>query len=501
MAYQNDYDKLLRDIRGSGQNWSEYDLQLAQDNPDAGRSIFSAKQDFAKAQNDEDRLAANLSAERIRQTYGGYLGGKDGSGFTLAASSYRPADASSQSSLSTARQPVERAPQAAPYSSPYSGQISALIDALSEREPFSYSPAADPNYQSYAEQARRLGGQARQNALGSAAALTGGQLSSYALAAAQQAQNQYNAALSDRIPELQALAYEMYLGDLNQQRADLSALTALDEQAYNRYLDRRRDELDTWQRNYNLSRDLLADQRQEQERADSLARQEDGDWRQRYQDALSSLRYQDQTAYSRAQDQRAQDAERAAGLAAAGDYSGYGGLWDLSGAQLDALSAAYQADKARQNQQLARDAADWAAQYGDTSQARALGVDTSYRDRIQQADLASRLAGGSGTAKSSSRSKRSGASQSSQSSQSSRAAQPSRAAQNADNTPRTAGSQISTYREAADYLKSLGKDPSGLMTQAEWARHRSNASDTSGASSYASYPDYLHSFLSFASKR
>lgn len=270
MARKNDYDELMRDILASGQNWSDYDLDLARENPDAGRSIFTQKGAFASAQTDGEKLAANRAAEQIRQKYGGYSGGKDGSGFTLS-DKYAP--------------PVEN------YASSYGGAIDDLLEEIMGREPFQYSPGADPSYQAYSEKYRNLGRQAREDALGSAAAMTGGQLSSYAMTAGQQAQNAYNAQLSDAIPQLQQLAYDMYLGELGQKRSDLSALQGLDETQYGRFRDRRGDKLTNYQLNYQVGRDDLSD-----------ARYEDETKYNREQDALDRQYKQDADSYNRAMD-------------------------------------------------------------------------------------------------------------------------------------------------------------------------------------------------------
>lgn len=268
--YRNNYDDLLRRIHGSGQSWSYYDLNLARENPDAGMSIFTAKDSFSKAQTDEDRLAANRAAEQIRQKYGGYSGGKDGSGFTLS-DKYAP--------------PVEE------FTPTYGGAIDDLLEEIMGREPFTYSPGADPSYQAYSEKYRGLGRQAREDTMGSAAAMTGGQLSSYALTAGQQAQNAYNAQLSDKIPELEQLAYDMYLGDLNQKRTDLSTLQGLDETEYGRFRDQRGDKLDNYQLNYQVGRDDLSDQRYEDETKYN-----------REQDALDRQYQQDADSFNRAMD-------------------------------------------------------------------------------------------------------------------------------------------------------------------------------------------------------
>lgn len=346
MAYKNDYDDLLRKIRSSGQNWSGYDLDLARKDPDAGMSIYTAKDSFAKARTDQEKLAANRSAEDIRQKYGGYSGGADGSGFTLS-DRYAP--------------PVED------YTSGYADRIDDLLDELMDREPFRYSPGSDPSYQAYSEQYRDLGRQAREDTLGSAAAMTGGQLSSYAMTAGQQAQNTYNARLSDKIPELERLAYDMYLGDLGQKRSDLAALQGLDDAEYGRSRDRRGDALANYQYNYQTGRDALADRRYAQEYADRR-----GD-----------------VAYGRDQDKALTLYQ------SAGDASGLARLWGMSPEQTQSLVDRYAKQEKMTEDRAARELADWYAQYGDFSRLGALGVALpSQSAPVQRTGVGQQGAGG-----------------------------------------------------------------------------------------------------------
>lgn len=244
MGYTNNYEDLLRDIQESGQYWSDYDLELARNNPDAGRSIYTYKQQYYNATTDAERLAANQGAEAIRARYGNYTGGGDGSGYILSD---------------------KYAPQYTQYTSQYKDQINSLMNQLMNREAFSYNPAADPSYQAYSEKYRNLGNKAMQNALGSAAAMTGGQPSSYAMTAAQQAQNDYNAQLSNVIPELQQLAYNMYVGEGNAMRANLSSLMDLDQMAYGQHMDTWNANMDVWQNNYNVDADQYERDRYERE--------------------------------------------------------------------------------------------------------------------------------------------------------------------------------------------------------------------------------------------
>lgn len=121
------------------------------------------------------------------------------------------------------------------YNSPYTEAQQAVLDKLLNRDPFSYNYLEDPAYQAYAKQYAFYGDQARQDTLGDVAGMTGGMPSSYAVSAAQQAQNQWNSRLTDIIPELQNAAYQRYQGDF-QNNVDVSnILNTLDSTAYSRY--------------------------------------------------------------------------------------------------------------------------------------------------------------------------------------------------------------------------------------------------------------------------
>lgn len=241
--YNNEYEKLLASIQGSGQNWSQYDLELAQKNPQAGYSIFESKNDWLDAQAKGDKAgmdAANKAANDVRQYYGSYDGGKDGSGFTLLPQ-------------------YDEIPQFTEYESKYADQIQDLFDSIQNRDPFTYSPDADVSYQSYSEKYRNAGQKARDDTLGSMAAMTGGIPSSYAMTAAQQAQNNYNAALSDVLPQLEQLAYSKYVSEGNDMRQNLSTLMQMDNQAYQQHLDSYNNALNAWQLGYGVDRDRVGD--------------------------------------------------------------------------------------------------------------------------------------------------------------------------------------------------------------------------------------------------
>ena len=102
-------------------------------------------------------------------------------------------------------------------------RIDQMLDALLGEE-FNYDPASDKLYAAYRQQYERQADLAAANALGAAAALTGGQASTAAVAASQQAGGYYRAMLAGKLPELAQLAYERYSGE---RKTRLSAIDSL----------------------------------------------------------------------------------------------------------------------------------------------------------------------------------------------------------------------------------------------------------------------------------
>ena len=149
------------------------------------------------------------------------------------------------------------------YESAYAGTIDELVNKAVNREAFSYDPATDQAYQAYAKEYGRLGEQARQDTLGDVANNTGGLVSSYATTAAAQAQNQYNQALTDKIPELMQAAYARYNDDFNNNLNMIGVLQGLDNDEYGRFSDQRDYDRGVFvsDRNYNyqVGRDAVAD--------------------------------------------------------------------------------------------------------------------------------------------------------------------------------------------------------------------------------------------------
>lgn len=141
-----------------------------------------------------------------------------------------------------------------PFKSAYSEQIAALVQKAQDNTAnFKYDPMADASYQALAKEYARLGDRANENTIANQAALTGGRASSYAVSAAAQAQNQYNQALTDKIPELERLAYDRFNADRNYGLNLLGTMKSLDDSAFNRFTDQRNF-------NYQQGRDNVADQ-------------------------------------------------------------------------------------------------------------------------------------------------------------------------------------------------------------------------------------------------
>lgn len=177
------------------------------------------------------------------------------------------------------------------YSSPYSRQIDELLEAVMSREAFSYDLESDPLYDQYHKQAVREGDRAMRDAMGNAAALTGGYGSSYATTAGSQAYDYYLSRLNDRIPELEQLAYSKYLQEGQDLYNQLAALQGMEDRAYDRYLG----ELDAWESDRAFDYGIWSDALDQQNWQTSF------DY-QKAQDALAQQNWERELAYQQEQD-------------------------------------------------------------------------------------------------------------------------------------------------------------------------------------------------------
>lgn len=258
------------------------DLTLINDSGDLDL-IRQYTEAYNKAYAEGDKAgqqAAHDAAEKIRAKYD-YSGGVDGSEYIKLGTGASPAKADTSW--------LDKLGESS-YNYDQSGQISAKLDALLNRTPFSYDAVSDPLYQQYRKQYTREADRSAEDVLGKAAVMTGGMPSTAAVAASQQASDYQMSQMTDKIPELQQLAYSMYQDKLNGDRADLSTLIGLEDNNYNRWLA---------DRNYlyQLARDQVGDQ----QTADALAYQKQQDKLnydyQKERDAIEDARYDAEWQY------------------------------------------------------------------------------------------------------------------------------------------------------------------------------------------------------------
>ena len=176
---------------------------------------------YADSIGDEALKDAAHQAEEASRSAQGFSGGVDGSQRIALTNQY--GDFSFKSA------PV--------FYDAYGNKIADQRNKILNREAFSYNPEEDPLFAVYQAQYNREGNRATQNTIGEMAARTGGMASSYAGTAAAQAGQYYAQQLADRIPELQQLAYSMYMDDLNSGRQDLAMLEGASDRDYGRFMD------------------------------------------------------------------------------------------------------------------------------------------------------------------------------------------------------------------------------------------------------------------------
>ena len=130
------------------------------------------------------------------------------------------------------------------YQSRFEERLQALYDRIAGREAFDYEPEEDEAYQRYARLYAARGAAAMEDTLGKAAALTGGDGSSYAQSAGQQAYNGYLQELAALVPELRQAALAEYQQEGKALQEQYSLLHAQEKADYDRWQDERAD----WQK-------------------------------------------------------------------------------------------------------------------------------------------------------------------------------------------------------------------------------------------------------------
>lgn len=273
MAYT--YNDFLNAANGSGvmDRFSREDLTVAQKNPEYGLSMVSLMKDLAGATTAEQRLLATEAANQLRKNYGVYNAGGGYAGSHGSAignlqgqlQNYGSFNYANQGQLQQAQDKVNNfgsfnyanqeqldnlQGQLQNYGSFNYGNetiYQQLLNAVANQQHFSYDQAKDPSYSALKKTYLREGERAGANALAQAAAASGGQVSSYAAQAAQQANNYYAGQLADIIPTLEQNAYQRYLSDFERKLSGLGAVQSDRAQAQQQ-----------WQAGYDLLLNNLA---------------------------------------------------------------------------------------------------------------------------------------------------------------------------------------------------------------------------------------------------
>ena len=231
------YDDFVKAANQKGlfQEFSQADLQTAQRYPEFGMSILGLKEDIHQATTPEAKLLANEMANQLRSSYGGYTGGKYGADYI--------SDGKIPNQIDSVLDKINgfgsfNFDQELPsYENQYAEQQQALLDAIINRPDFSWSKEDDPQWHSYRKSYLREGDRATADALGQAAAASGGRPSTAAVTAATQAGDYYATQLNDIIPTLYQQAYDRYLNEYNMSLQDLNAVNTQEQLDYTKYLD------------------------------------------------------------------------------------------------------------------------------------------------------------------------------------------------------------------------------------------------------------------------
>ena len=231
------YDGFINAASNAGLlgEFSQADLDTAKKYPEFGYSILGLKQDIHKATTPEAKLLANEAANQLRSSYGGYTGGKYGADYI--------SDGKIPNQIDSVLDQINNFgsfsfDQDAPvYNNQYAEQQQALLDAIINLPDFSWSKEEDPQWSSYKKSYLREGDRATANALGQAAAASGGRPSTAAVTAATQAGDYYATQLNDIIPTLYQQAYDRYLNEYNMSLQDLNAVNNQEQLDYAKYLD------------------------------------------------------------------------------------------------------------------------------------------------------------------------------------------------------------------------------------------------------------------------
>ncbi len=230
------YDDFTKDVESAGLtgSFSDADLELAKNNPEAGKKLMGYKIDYNNATTDEGRAVANESANAVRKQEGGYSGGIDGLG-----TEYKATDSTEDVGEQQTAEDI------------YKERRSELMD----RDEFSYDIENDSKWANYKSQYTDAMEAAGSDTLARIASASGGRISTAAARAAAQTEAEYMSDMADKAVELEEDAYSRWLKEQELKQQDLENLRDVYAEDYDRewsekeYEDERADAV--WEQNYN----------------------------------------------------------------------------------------------------------------------------------------------------------------------------------------------------------------------------------------------------------
>ncbi len=189
------------------------------------------------------------------------------------------------------------------YESPYSGKIDAMLEKLNSQPQFNPASVYDsPEYRALEERTNQFADKSRQNTMADAASLTGGLPSSYAIAAAANAEGEIKGKLLDQIPALTQMGYQRHLGEQDRNMSTINLLQSLDNTAYQRHATDRDYMRGIYESDRNYGRGVLESDRGFNQQVSDSARNFDY---QVTRDQVMDDRWMNQWNYQQKQDKLA----------------------------------------------------------------------------------------------------------------------------------------------------------------------------------------------------
>lgn len=175
------------------------------------------------------------------------------------AQAQKPSEYTQSQQVNQAQQQLQNIQAQKPqgYNSKYGAALDNILAQIQNPEKFKYDFNGDEMFKQYADLYTQKGRQASMNAMGQAAALTGGYGNSYAQQVGNQAYDQYLMDLYAKGDQLRQEAYQRYQDERADQYNQFNALGQADDRDYGRY----RDTVGDWERDRGYYTDLYNNER------------------------------------------------------------------------------------------------------------------------------------------------------------------------------------------------------------------------------------------------